>query len=135
VVEETEAVHPVELLALDYHEDLKALKKFSLSIITESDIAKLQVLCSKYKYNVTVTKDNFASVLGSLSARILDKFEELAITHVLERERLEKPEKMPKERIEEVETIPVSLLEDEELEEKKDEEKGGKKWRRNLRRK
>lgn len=111
VEKEEKPTHPVEVLASDYEEDLKVLRGISLLDITVFDVNRLKVLCLKYGLNDNITEENFPLVLGKLSKVILDKIEELAIKHVLERERELKPEKIPKERKIEKEKVPKSLLE------------------------
>jgi len=112
IKEEFEPIHPVELLASDYHKDLDFVHNIDLTIVTEEvDVSKLQILCDKYVIEGEVTKENYTKKIGELSAEILDRFENLAIVHVLERERLLKPNKMPHGEVKEKEPVPEVLKE------------------------
>ena len=91
-----ELIDPVNILAHQYEIDLNQLRDFNPSVITNYDIKRLDTFVKKYGIKAQITKNNFYDVKGRLLQTIQKKLEDLAWNGVLERERLEDVEKVPK---------------------------------------
>ena len=110
MVEEIQS--PIEILGVEYKDDLSKLKTMNPVAITKFDINKLYDIANKYGIENKITKHNFYKVKGMIVRTILEKLEKFAIKDVLGKAIEESPNKLPAERIISKQKIPKSIRED-----------------------
>jgi hypothetical protein len=95
-MDDSEVASVVDLLGMEYREDLAKLKNMNLRIVDEIEFIDIKNIALKYNFGKEITKDNVRGMVGLVGAVILKRFEQLAIEHILERVREESSDRVGK---------------------------------------